>query len=165
MVISINLLSKAKRNNISKWKWQKNNLISNLITIWLELISQWLRQDLDQKLYNWSIPEEKPCLQLISYWQYVEGWVKKRGWLWNSTMSILMNSVTLIIFYGNLLYLRFSKWGVNTVLLKRVQYFVLFNYSYKSWSIIKTRNNFGIYSSWGFQNCPWKLNMAKICLR
>ena len=65
-----------------------------------------------------------------------------------------------------------------TVLVKRVQYFafsysltpamnwyfVLFNNSFKFWSIIKTRDSFGICSSWGFQNCPWKLNLTKICL-
>ena len=30
---------------------------------------------------------------------------------------------------------------IHTVVLIRVQYFVLLNYSYKSWSIIKTRDN------------------------
>ena len=42
-------------------------------------------------------------------------------------------------------------------------YFVLFNNSFKFWSIIKTRDSFGICSSWGFQNCPWKLDLTKIC--
>ena len=65
-----------------------------------------------------------------------------------------------------------------TVLVKRVWYFafsysltpamnwyfVLFNNSSKFWSIIKNRDSFGICSSWGFQNCPWKLNLTKICL-
>ena len=36
-------------------------------------------------------------------------------------------------------------------------------YSYKSWSIFKTKDSFVIYSSWAFQNCPWKLNLTKIC--
>ena len=51
-----------------------------------------------------------------------------------------------------------------TVVAGRVRYFVLLNYSYKYWSIIKTRDSFGICSSWGFQNCPWKLNLTKNCL-
>ena len=51
-----------------------------------------------------------------------------------------------------------------TVLIKRVQYFVLLNYSFKSWSIIKTRDSFRISLSWGFQNTHWKLNLMKIWL-
>ena len=46
---------------------------------------------------------------------------------------------------------------------KRVWSFLLLNYSYKSWSIFKTKDSFVIYSSWAFQNCPWKLNLTKIC--
>ena len=34
----------------------------------------------------------------------IKGESKKGGWLQHSTMSILMNSVTFIIFYGDLLY-------------------------------------------------------------
>ena len=30
--------------------------------------------------------------------------------------------------------------------------------------MIKTRDSFGICSSWAFQNCPWKLNLTKIWL-
>ena len=53
----------------------------------------------------------------------------------------------------------------NTVVGKRVRYFLLLNNSYKSWSIIKTSGSFGICTSWGFQNCPWKLDLTKIWLR
>ena len=66
----------------------------------------------------------------------------------------------------------------NTVVAERVRYFafsysltpamnwyfVLLNYSFKSWSIIKTRDSFRICLSWGFQNTPWKLNLMKIWL-
>ena len=34
----------------------------------------------------------------------------------------------------------------------------------KNWSIIKSKDSFGFCTSWGFQNCPWKLNLTKICL-
>ena len=54
---------------------------------------------------------------------------------------------------------------VYTVVAERVWYFLLLNYSYKSWSIIKIRESSEICSSWGFQNCPWKLNLTKIWLR
>ena len=54
--------------------------------------------------------------------------------------------------------------SVSTIVAERVQYFVLLNYSYKSWSIIKTRDSFGICSSWVFQNCLLKLNLTKILL-
>ena len=50
-------------------------------------------------------------------------------------------------------------------IIKRVRYFVLLNYSYKSWSIFKTRNRFGICWSWGFQNTPYMCNMTKFWLR
>ena len=53
----------------------------------------------------------------------------------------------------------------NTVVAKRVRYFLLINNSYKNWSIIKSKDSFGICTSWGFQNCPWKLNLIKIWLR
>ena len=43
--------------------------------------------------------------------------------------------------------------------------FILLNYSCKSWSIIKIRDSFEICRSWGFQSCPWKLNLTKIWLR
>ena len=50
------------------------------------------------------------------------------------------------------------------VVAEKVWYFVLLNYSFKSWSIIKTRDSFRICLSWGFQNTPWKLNLMKIWL-
>ena len=41
------------------------------------------------------------------------------GWLWHTTISTLMSSVTLIIIlYGILLYFRFSKWGVTFMQVK-----------------------------------------------
>ena len=52
-----------------------------------------------------------------------------------------------------------------TVVLTRVRYFVLLNYSYKSWSIIKTRDRFGICWSWRFQNTPYMSNLTKFWLR
>ena len=51
------------------------------------------------------------------------------------------------------------------MVIKSSLYFVLLNYSYKHWSNVKTRDRFGICMSWQFQNCPWKLNLAKIWLR
>ena len=33
---------------------------------------------------------------------------------------------------------------ITTVVAQRVRYFVLLNYTYKSWPIIKTRDSFGI---------------------
>ena len=39
------------------------------------------------------------------------------------------------------------------------------NYSYKSWSIIKTRDRFGICWSWCFQNTPYMSNLTKFWLR
>ena len=52
-----------------------------------------------------------------------------------------------------------------TVLIKRVQNFVLLNYSCKSWSNFKTRDRFGICRSWGFQNTPYMCNLTKFWLR
>ena len=52
-----------------------------------------------------------------------------------------------------------------TVLIKRVRYFVLLNYSCKSWSNFKTRDRFGICRSWGFQNTPYMSNLTKFWLR
>ena len=52
-----------------------------------------------------------------------------------------------------------------TVLVKRVWYFVLLNYSCKSWSNFKTRDRFGICRSWGFQNTPYMSNLTKFWLR
>ena len=52
-----------------------------------------------------------------------------------------------------------------TVLVKRVRYFVLLNYSWKSWLIFKTSDRFGICWSWGFQNTPYMCNFTKFSLR
>ena len=51
-----------------------------------------------------------------------------------------------------------------TVVLIRVGYFVLLNYSYKSWSIIKTRDRFENCWSWRFQNTPYMWNLTKFWL-
>ena len=47
----------------------------------------------------------------------------------------------------------------------RVPYFVLLNYSYKSWSIVKARDRFGICWSWRFQNTPYMSNLTKFWLK
>ena len=41
----------------------------------------------------------------------------------------------------------------------------MLNYSYKSWSIIKTRDRFEICWSWHFQNTPYMCNLTKFWLR
>ena len=53
----------------------------------------------------------------------------------------------------------------NTVVADRVGYFVMLHYSYKSWSIIKTRDIFENCWSWRFQNTPCMSNLTKIWLR
>ena len=53
----------------------------------------------------------------------------------------------------------------TTVVLIRVWYFVLLDYSYKSWLFIKTRDRFGICWSWRFQNTPYMSNLTKFWLR
>ena len=55
--------------------------------------------------------------------------------------------------------------SIYTVVLIRVGYFVLLNYSYKSWSIIKTRDRFENCWSWHFQNTPYMSNLTKFWLR
>ena len=48
---------------------------------------------------------------------------------------------------------------------ERVGYFVLLNYSQKSWSIFKTRDRFRICCSWRFQNTPYIYILTKFWLR
>ena len=52
-----------------------------------------------------------------------------------------------------------------TVVEKSLWYFVLLYYSYKSWSIFKTRDRFEICWSWRFQNTPYMCKLTKFWLR
>ena len=67
-----------------------------------------------------------------------------------STTLVARSSLYFVINYSLILFMN--------------RYFVLLNYSCKSWSIINTRDSFKICSSWGFQNWPWKLKLTKINL-
>ena len=98
-------------------------------------------------------------------WLIFQRWCgrNKNGWRW-VFFSILVTAEIFDIHF-------FQKWGLDigyiwfTVLVKRVWYFVLLNYSCKSWSIFKTRDRFGICWSWGFQNTPYMFNLTKFWLR
>ena len=52
-------------------------------------------------------------------------------------------------------------YNVNIISASIIQYFVAETFAY---FVIKTRVSFRICLFWGFQNCPWKLNLSKIWL-
>ena len=92
---------------------------------------------------------------------------------------LLTNATYLAILFWSFCFIQVDFWkGKNkqifayiltntsyTVVLIRVGYFVLLNYSYKSWSIIKTRDIFENCWSWRFQNTPYMSNLTKFWLR
>ena len=71
---------------------------------------------------------------------------KRESWFGNKGLNFFCVK-KIIRFYCR-------KMVTYTVVAQRVWYFVLLIYTNKSWSNIKTRESFGICSSWGFQNCP-----------
>ena len=94
------------------------------------------------------------------------GWAlhQDRKWFQDPVPVVILTSATekAVILCSNDKCLRYWQY---TVVGKRVRYFVLLHNSYKYWSIIKTRDSFEIYVFWGFQNCPWKLNLTNIWLK
>ena len=108
------------------WKWSKSSRNGKVFLLWGGKVNF-------EKLFC-------RLLQLLKYLQQCTVCItniseKKQLW------PILLKRVRYFAFSESLTLV------MNT-------YFVLINNSYKSLSIIKTRDSFGIYSSWGFQTVP-----------
>ena len=136
------------------WRWFFSGSVAGIHSAGMDISNKFLKLDLHTVFTYLGYSKPSP-------WQYMQRytpenivWTKYVNTVWRSSFK----EYTVVA--ERVRYFAFS----YSLTPAMDWYFVLFNNSFKFWSIIITRDSFGICSSWGFQNCPWKLNLTKICL-